>query len=111
MKLSFFIIGAVITISGAGLSFYPVFQDFDETDYVLPFSKSEGYPDQRDLLIMNVRSDCQYDDSIYLNSTINDEPICSIAQNWVISLLIMIFSGIVIMIIGAVLSPKKMNDF
>jgi len=106
MKKSLFIFGLVLNISGATFSFYPVFQDFDETDYVIPFYKSENYPNYLDLLIMNVNSDCSLSDNIFSQYTMNGEPICDIAKNWVNSLFGVIFVGIVLMMIGAVLPFK-----
>lgn len=106
MKLIIFVLGVILTFSVAGMSFYPVFQDFNEIDYEIPFHKSDDFPNERDLLIMNVYADCNFSDNVFSQFLINDEPICTVAQNWVSSLLFLLMIGIVIMIIGSLLPTK-----
>ena len=106
MKLRFFILGVIITFSAVLFSFYPLFQDFNETDYVIPLYKSENYPNYLDLLIMNVNSNCNLSDNIFSQYTINDEPICTIAQNWVNALFAVVFIGIIVMIVSGALPSK-----
>ena len=107
IKLIFFI-GFLIDMSGAGLSYYPVFQDFDET-IEIPFYKNDDFPNQRDLFVMNVYSDCMLSDDIFSQFSMNGESMCTIAQNWVYSSITLIAIGFVILGTGAVTSPKEIS--
>ena len=111
MNLIIFVVGAFLTFFTASLSFYPVFQDFNETDYVTPFYKSEDYPNGRDLLIMNVYQDCKHTDNIFSKYTINGDLICTIATNWIFLLAFMMIIGLVIMMGGAIFPSKLHTPF
>lgn len=97
------IIGSIVTVFSAGLSYYPVFQDFDETDFEIPFPKNNDYPNQRDLIIMNVYSDCNQSDSFFSEFSMNGEKMCDTSKFWINSLLVLIIIGIGIMFVGAAL--------
>ncbi len=104
MNLIIFVIGIFFAFFSASMSFYPVFQDFNETDYVVPFYKSDDYPNERDLLIMNVFYDCKNSDNIFYKYTINGDPICIISENWIFSLSFMMIIGLIMMLSGALLT-------
>ena len=106
MRLIVFLGGIFITILATAFSFYPVFQDFNESDYVIPLYKFDDYPNGKDLLIMNVYQDCKHADNIFSSYTINGDPICTIAENLVFLLIFMIVTGIIIMI-GGIFLPSK----
>lgn len=95
------IIGVTVNLSGAVLSYYPVFQDFSETGFEIPFQKNNDYPNQRDLFIMNVYSECKHSDSFFSQFSMNGENMCETSKIWIHSLLILIFIGIGIMFVGA----------
>lgn len=105
MNLLIFGIGVFITFFAAAFSFYPVFQDFNETDYVIPFYKSTDYPNERDLLIMNVFYDCKNSDNIFDKYTINGDSLCTISENWIFLLSSLMIIGLILMLSGALL-PK-----
>ena len=106
MNKPLFILGLILNMSSAGLSYYPVFQDFNETDYTIPFQKNEDFPNQRDLFIMNVYSDCNMSDSVFSQFSMHNTPICDTAQKWLYSLLFVMFIGITMMMIGAAYNSK-----
>lgn len=106
MRLYFFILGLGITCLVSLFSYYPVFQDFNETDYVIPFYKYDDYPTYTDLLIVNVHQNCGLKDNIFSQYSIEGEPMCDIAQNWFNVLLVAILGGIILMMVSAALPPK-----
>lgn len=107
-KLILFI-GGFITVFGAGMSYYPVFQDFNETDFEIPFPKNNDFPNQRDLFIMNVYDNCNRSDSFFSEFLMNGEKMCDTSKMWIHSLLILIFIGIGIMFVGAALRQQGLS--
>ena len=107
MNKIIFAVGIILTFTGAAMSYYPVFQDFDETGYEIPFHKSDDFPDFQDLLITNVHADCQYSDSVFSQFKMDGIPMCVTASNWIFSLLGMVSTGIVLMCGGAFLPRIK----
>lgn len=100
VKIKLWILGAGILISSAGLSFFPQFQDFQEENYVVPPFRGENFPDYVDLIIMNVYMECGKSDNFYTQFPVDGIQYCSIAQNWIFTLISLTIIGFAIMIIA-----------
>jgi len=107
MKIKLFVLGGIIMVLSAGFSFYPMFQDFPEEDYIIPQFKGITYPNFEDLIIMNVYMECTSHDNFFSTFTIDDVGYCTVAQNWVIGLLIGELVGFVLMITSIFMDREK----
>ncbi len=108
MNLIIFVVGAFFTFLPAALSFYPFFENFDASDSVIPHYKFDDYPNDQDLLVMNIHQNCKLSDNIFSSHTISGTPLCTIAEDLVLSLLFMIIAGVILMIMASFL-PSKIN--
>lgn len=100
MKTKLWILGATILMSSVVFSFFPVFQDFQEENYVIPSFRGEDYPSYQDLIIMNVYMECGKSDNFYAQFPADGIQYCSIAQNWVFALLSIVTIGFTTMIVA-----------
>ncbi len=57
---------------------------------------------------MNVYQNCKLTDNIFSSHTINDVPICTIAEELVLSLFFMIIPGVILMMMASFI-PSKIN--
>ena len=111
MNLIIFVVGVFFTFLPAALSFYPFFANFDASDSVIPHYKFDDYPNAQDLLVMNIHQNCKLTDNIFSSHTINGVPLCTIAEDLVLSLLFMIIAGVILMITASFLPSKIKPPF